>query len=440
MDLQTAIDAIIKLDQSRLSGVTSQIPEPGVLRIITSLAAYEQAYVAFSFLRQRLFRRDNLEAAYHEVTLAISQLQSMENNVNLPPTAVLQSLTMWCDVREKMVKVYQTLSSFDFLDEGTCERLAADVNVISKLDLPFMVRTLGQSVHVLGLEVRSMLHLLLAELAIEQYSFKDASFHLFVAHDSLRKWESILIGNLKGNHASGDKKLNCSRELLSFMRRFAFSVANKIAIFFHRIITEKRVHLVPLSPIADGNSDAVGPALHLLAHYRRHTSAFNISLIYLIRPNIPFCAEGYTCSKRTTNEQLTGIQSFPAICSVPSDPPMEHWPNMISILQQELLPATSGNNPTRNDRLSGGYYSNLMTAYFKKSTASTPRSKGKPVHFYDKKVNATYILARVVPRIVVSIIFIGKHEERRGGHTNGFIDKLARQLEHGNVLASIHLR
>lgn len=56
-----------------------------------------------------------------------------------------------------------------------------------------------------------------------------------------------------------------------------------------------------------------------LAQYQEQTNAFNISLIYLMRPGVPFCSEGYSCSK-TLNENVTGIQSYPAICSFPLVP------------------------------------------------------------------------------------------------------------------------
>ncbi|KAJ3020941.1 hypothetical protein HKX48_009474 [Thoreauomyces humboldtii] len=75
----------------------------------------------------------------------------------------------------------------------------------------------------------------------------------------------------------------------------------------------------------------------------------------------------------------------------------------------------------------------IFSAYLRKPDM---RPGTAHVHFYDSKVNTTYILVHATPNIVVSVIHLGKVEEKRGGGTAvAFVQKLARMLEHSDVFA-----
>src|SRR5690349_3337186 len=104
---------------------------------------------------------------------------------------------------------------------------------------------------------------------------------------------------------------------------------------------------------------------------------------------------------------------------------MDHWPNIISILQRELLPTINSDSYAGNRRLVSSSYYRLLFAYVKKPAASECRLGKSQVIFYDQKVDSTYILASVAQRLVVSIVFVGRFDDRRGsGLTTAFIEKL----------------
>ncbi len=50
---------------------------------------------------------------------------------------------------------------------------------------------------------------------------------------------------------------------------------------------------------------------------------------------MPFWKNGYDCSMQRgmSYTRPTGLSSFPAVASFPGPPPMDHWPNIISIIQ-----------------------------------------------------------------------------------------------------------
>lgn len=66
-----------------------------------------------------------------------------------------------------------------------------------------------------------------------------------------------------------------------------------------------------------------------------NSNILNISLIYLsMAKNNTICQPdgGYSC---VSTVPLTGIHSYPAIFSYPDNPPLNHWPNIISIIQSK---------------------------------------------------------------------------------------------------------
>lgn len=86
----------------------------------------------------------------------------------------------------------------------------------------------------------------------------------------------------------------------------------------------------------------------MISKYVTQTRALNVSLIYMIQGDAPFWKNGYDCSMQrgVAYTRPTGLSSFPAIASFPGSPPLDHWPNIISIIQTHdrvaLAPSHSG--------------------------------------------------------------------------------------------------
>lgn len=116
---------------------------------------------------------------------------------------------------------------------------------------------------------------------------------------------------------------------------------------------------------------------------------------------------------------------------------MDHWPNIISILQQELLSNTDeGFKKGQSGLVSQSYYGHFLAMYLKRPSSTPPSGmKTHVIQFYDQKVNATYTLSQIIPRVVVSVVHVGKHDEKRlWGATDTFVKELAKILVHGSAL------
>ncbi|KAJ3107955.1 Ca(2+)-dependent cysteine protease [Phlyctochytrium bullatum] len=74
-------------------------------------------------------------------------------------------------------------------------------------------------------------------------------------------------------------------------------------------------------------------AVNVIANYAQQNRASTVSLMYLVSDQSPFFPLGYQCAGMSSYERPTGIHSYPSILTYPDVPLMEHWPNVICILQ-----------------------------------------------------------------------------------------------------------
>lgn len=84
------------------------------------------------------------------------------------------------------------------------------------------------------------------------------------------------------------------------------------------------------------------------------------------------------------------------------EPPRDHWPNIISIMQGSV---------------------SILRQY---------RSQ----YFYDRKIGCTYYLARVDAHVSIVIIYLDKHPQPDTGAMD-FLQLLAGKLRHTDVLLSM---
>eukprot|EP00003_Mantamonas_plastica_P019614 TRINITY_DN3191_c0_g1_i4.p1 TRINITY_DN3191_c0_g1~~TRINITY_DN3191_c0_g1_i4.p1 ORF type:complete len:134 (-),score=30.30 TRINITY_DN3191_c0_g1_i4:172-573(-) len=95
---------------------------------------------------------------------------------------------------------------------------------------------------------------------------------------------------------------------------------------------------------------------------------------------VEYHKEGYRCPDvNNPYEQPQGLRSYPAIFSCPSEPPFEHWPNLISLIVD---------NSEELDR-----YENV------------------PVYLYDSGTHATYFVFKLEPVVYLTIIFQDKKKQ-----------------------------
>ncbi|KAI8848686.1 hypothetical protein BC829DRAFT_211373 [Chytridium lagenaria] len=129
--------------------------------------------------------------------------------------------------------------------------------------------------------------------------------------------------------------------LRAWLTGFLGAVSGKVGMFFSKSLA--------IGSGGDGGLSGVD-ALSLISTYAHQNKTSTVSLVYLIPESSPsgdpfyFFPNGFQCAGRSAYEAPHGIHSFPAIYSFPNPAPMEHWPNVISILQSSNLLAPSFSN------------------------------------------------------------------------------------------------
>ncbi|KAJ3295918.1 hypothetical protein HK104_002187 [Borealophlyctis nickersoniae] len=137
------------------------------------------------------------------------------------------------------------------------------------------------------------------------------------------------------------------------------------------------------------------------------------------------------------------------------DPPLEHWPNIISIMQSHdrlLSPPVRAEADLNRRRLSQSSiraigagvkkYATISGAMALAQGAFGGQSMGSHtglaeiVQFYDRKVNTTYLLAKVEPRVVVVIIFCDRQVSAESSGALEYVQRLSSLLNHAEVLRS----
>ncbi|KAJ3185175.1 hypothetical protein HDU87_002742 [Geranomyces variabilis] len=490
--LQNALDAVGLLDFAQSLRAANTIEDSGFRKAIHRLTACEQMYESVGFIRQRFFRKENLALSFQALHADVQELHARLHSTDPAAEAVIAicaALKLYCRVREQLIHIHQFLASAERHDEASYQRLLEDT---TKLEATFNPETGGCLLDpllslgmIVVLEVSCLKSLLSAETACERYNLKDAALQLFLANDCVSRLNKLLASGGGQNGGTYSRS-----EMHLFYSRLIASISDKSGVFFHHVLGR---HISDHDDEPPGGLENLTAPAELLSHYLTQTKARSISLIYLIRPETPFSVDGYACSNGASNNPLTGLQSFPAICHIPTDrPPTEHWPNVVSLLQQELLTqiptASEGEadaeelrahnpaQPSPSSRPSSGGsggggdggvgLSSLFASYLRPplrqriaaaggsaslpsrpaspslanpaAAAASRRPRGPTACFYDSKVNVTYVLALVVPRIVVCVVHAGRFDDKRNGQASAaFVARLARCLEHSDVLAGL---
>ncbi|KAI8586644.1 hypothetical protein BDZ88DRAFT_276987 [Geranomyces variabilis] len=494
--LQNALDAVGLLDFAQSLRVANTIEESAFRKVIHRLTACEQMYESVGFIRQRFFRKENLALSFQALHADVQDLHARIHSTDPAAEAVIAicaALKLYCVVREQLVHIHQFLASAERHDEASYQRLLEDA---TQLEATFKPETGGRLLDpllslgtIVVLEVSCLKNMLSAETACERYNLKDAALQLFLANDCVSRLSKLLASGGGQNGGTYSRS-----EMHLFYSRLIASISDKTGVFFHHVLAR---HISDHDDEPPGGLENLTAPAKILSQYQTQTKARSISLIYLIRPETPFSVDGYACSNGASNNPLTGLQSFPAICHIPTDrPPTEHWPNVVSLLQHELMTQipidsegqadaeiSSAHNPAEQSLTSrpsksatgssgggggggGGAVglSSLFASYLRlplrqriaaaggsasppsrpaspslgSPAAASRRPRGPTACFYDSKVNVTYVLALVVPRIVVCVIHAGRFDDKRNGQASAaFVARLARCLEHSDVLAGL---
>ncbi|KAI0243868.1 hypothetical protein L0F63_006422 [Massospora cicadina] len=191
----------------------------------------------------------------------------------------------------------------------------------------------------------------------------------------------------------------------------------------HHMVTAKDLALV------GGFNDPWGERLNgiegWIRGFRKRSGAHSVALIYEVEATKPFTKMGFEC-------RLTPY---------PEDPPLDHWPNLVSMIlsnTQTASRAQEGRCPTTSLTLAGAnaLSTALSVAGFKYPNACpTPAALPPtpvatqlastfypPTQFYDRKVGATYYLSHLDNQVTLAVVFLDKHTSRDTGALDFLIE------------------
>jgi len=107
-------------------------------------------------------------------------------------------------------------------------------------------------------------------------------------------------------------------------------------------------------------------------------------------------------------ETLTGLKSWPAIFTYPKDTPFEHWPNLISLIQDNA---------------------DMLSKFGK-----------DPLHYFDMIMKTTYFIANVDPKISLVLIFENKKVKKNDQLVTDFLLIITSYLRNFKIFERLVLK
>ncbi|KAI7871749.1 hypothetical protein BDF14DRAFT_1758571 [Spinellus fusiger] len=402
--------------------------------LFIKLGSGEGLYTQLSYMKPKWFmRKDSFVLSHYanlteDITREITVLEASPMLV-LPMAKstlvlLLYSMSEFCQARQRLIAIYQSMAA-----QSNYTATTSMIKELVSIDIAYKEACIGDTLDLLGTgiekEISILLSLLRARIAVIDYAFQDACIALFVAKQDIYHWkmlceeqdylEKTLLSHeqsrdtlswrltLFGNTSDMKQKQGHSwPHTLRWMARYLDNLTAKMTLYFSSLLVPKESLITEEDP-----EKALWKGLQVDYHdqictFSRRSNAFSISLVYEVT-STPFYPQGYVCSD-TPYEAPQGIHSFPFIYCYPKQPPKDHLPNIISIIQ--------GCHQKLND------------------------PKGSPVYFYDNKITSTYYFMRVDEHVVFVIIYLDRHLHAEPP-TSDFMVSVVSSLRGSAVIAEL---
>ncbi|CAO3600886.1 unnamed protein product [Absidia cylindrospora] len=407
--------------------------------VMIKLINCENLYTQLSFMKPKWFmRKDSLLNSMYTYLAddAVKELHLLENNTAMTNyferasmLSILIGLSDLCTIRQNLISVYQRIASQspktpsgDLLD-----------------DLQHMIQTiehtgLSQRLGFLGIgvekEILVLMHLLESRIAITDYAFQDACIKLFQYKQDLMDWKSkcqaqdypekssvrheevkesyswpfgLFANSISGSDSKNQKRGDIWPPTIRWHCKYLSNLTAKMTLYFHTILLAKERMLVEDEPERSLWKYIEPDYYEMISTFRKRYGAHSIGLVYEVKSEKPFFPEGFVCSG-TPYESPQGIHSFPFIFCQPPQPPVDHLPNIISIIQV--------------------------------SQAKLNDPKMGPTYFFDNMLGSTYYLMRVDEHAIFVIVFQDKHLQKEPTTIN-FMSNIVTLLRGSSVISEL---
>ncbi|CAO3627831.1 unnamed protein product [Cunninghamella echinulata] len=372
-----------------------------------------------------IYLSEDLNKEYHILENNTTITNYFERSAYLSVMAGINSL---CTLRQNLINVYQHIVS-PSTKSPTVDILCELQTMMITVEQTEITKRLGFLGFGIKKEIQILTKLLQSRKDIINYAFQDACMDLFVCKQELMDWKSQchtqdypekssirheetkeyiswpfgLFSSYSNNDSKNQKQGDHWPPTIRWYCKYLANLTAKMTLYFHTILLSKERILVEDDPERSLWKGINPDYYDMMASFRKKHGAQYIGLVYEVKKDKPFYPEGFVCHG-TPYEPPQGIHSFPFIFSLPSQPPNDHLPNIISIIQ--------GSQNKLND------------------------PKGTPFHFFDNMLTSTYYLARVDEHTILVIIYQDKHTQKESG-TITFMTNIVSLLRGSAVISEL---
>ncbi|CAG8528060.1 8511_t:CDS:2 [Funneliformis caledonium] len=409
-----------------------------VVPIFTILIKCEQSYTSLEYLKTKLFRKeDYLNTLYTEAINLVKNLSKLP-----PPTSVnngdqldVELLVDLCNTLQDFIQTRQSQIKISIITHFSNINAEEIVREIERVRNKTEEHRLSEKLGPLGVGVENELtilkYLFVARKAIVTFNFKNSTVFLYTARSKLSSWKEVCSQQVYPEKSSNrneestsafsafqsffssnsDKQLknvkrgNISPNNMQWLGKFLSNLTARMTLYFMNVLLEKET-------VLGGDLKSLWKKIEVDHHdairnfRRKFGTSSSIALIYEVSNDVPFYPLGYVCDG-VQYEKPTGLKSFPCIYCYPKDqPPENHMPNIISIMQDK--------DPKK----------------------ITPFVRTAPIHFFDKKVGSAYYFVRIDDFVSLVVIFSEKHSVADSS-TSEAIMTLANSLSGVDILTSL---
>jgi len=301
---------------------TSSVYSAYLIRIVNM----DSLYTSLQFSKPGFFRKNLLDQylrLYNDLKKDEQILIMGKNN------HIYKIFLEYAKIRFELINIYGELS------KANCNTYSTILDHVKILEWDNNQSNFFPSLSI-GIikEISIIKNLLLAQLSLISYNFKNSILYTYLAKNDLNQWTNNLQSQIK--HQQETQTLETGKADLEipnnqkWLKKFLSYTLAKINVYFNIILSKKSsevLHQINLKTDPD-------PLNMIKSFVSKNNNILNISFIYSslskntsIRPD-----GGYSC---ISSVPLTGIHSYPAIFSFPNEPPLNHWPNIISIIQSK---------------------------------------------------------------------------------------------------------
>ncbi|XP_031548841.1 KICSTOR complex protein C12orf66-like isoform X2 [Actinia tenebrosa] len=389
------------------------------MNILTHLAGAEKIYFSLSFITKKIFRkdfaRDNYRVLVSELKKTEETAQSSHSRASPPVecsllTEVCRHLSQFVQARLELIDFYESLASVGVLPNSNYADLVSIIEeIIEKHQKGFHHPILDPLKSSFSLEVDVLHHALQAQCDMTEWKFLPSLLHLNESHSKLLTWGQLLpalsskelsvsLSTKKSIFSSAPKKQAEAPFLYLWLNKLQASLVSKFTLYFFTILSAQTSQAEMKTLTARATTDYIAK----ITAFQRRSDALNISILFDAQTLDSYRGHGYHFPQDKM-DQPAGVGAFPAIVSIPGERPVEHWPNIISIIMDK----NHGHDLTYTDKI---------------------------VYFFDNRVQSTYFLTRIDYRMTLIITFCTKKAEK-DSYITTFMNDIACHLRNTKIFS-----